>query len=207
MEQEEAQQKALEKEQSRIESGSVYWRLEQEHAHQNNINHTATSYFTRDSNDDFHPKNLADALRMDQETWQQQIWPLLQDELAQQGLEESVLATTWGERVLMTYFESCWLEDNAWACGAVSHPRKRVNCTCANVTCRATWGPSGKALMNVLGFFPLFSRWLLTKLLGKCRGKQVHPKIRTHGIFTSRMAQKAWRCMSSYYGVFALAMV
>jgi hypothetical protein len=31
--------------------------------------------------------------------------------------------------------------------------------------------------MNVLGFFPLFSRCLLTKLLGNCRGKQVHPKI------------------------------
>jgi 4-diphosphocytidyl-2C-methyl-D-erythritol kinase len=61
---EEAQQKALKKEQTRIESGAVYRRLEQEHAHQNNNNHTAASYFTRDSNDSFHPKNLADALRM-----------------------------------------------------------------------------------------------------------------------------------------------
>jgi hypothetical protein len=61
---EEAQQKALEKEQTRIESGAVYRRLEQEHAHQNNKKHTAASYFTRDSNYAFHPKNLADALRM-----------------------------------------------------------------------------------------------------------------------------------------------
>jgi hypothetical protein len=61
---EEAQQKALKKEQTRIESGAIYRRLEQEHAHQNNNKHTAASYFTRDSNYAFHPKNLADALRM-----------------------------------------------------------------------------------------------------------------------------------------------
>jgi hypothetical protein len=101
---EEAQQKALKKEQTRIESGAVYRRLEQEHAHQNNNKHTAASYFTCDCNDSFHPKNLADALRMgSRNVATTNFLPLLRDELAQQGLEESVLTTTWGQRV-STFF-------------------------------------------------------------------------------------------------------
>ncbi len=81
---EEAQQKALKKEQTRID--------------------TAASYFTCDCNDSFHPKNLADALRMgSRNVATTNFLPLLRDELAQQGLEESVLTTTWGQRV-STFF-------------------------------------------------------------------------------------------------------
>jgi hypothetical protein len=103
MEQEEAQQKALEKEQTRIESGAVYRRLEQEHAHKKIISMQRQVTLHVIPMMLFILKIWLMPCVWDQETWQQQILPLLRDELAQQGLEESVLTTTWGQRVL-TFF-------------------------------------------------------------------------------------------------------
>jgi hypothetical protein len=135
---EEAQQKALEKEQTRIESGAVYRRLEQEHAHQNNNNHTAASYFTRDSNDSFHPKNLADALRMGSRNVATTNFAVASRRTCATATGRIGTDDDMGTASVDLFFETCWLEDNGRACGAVSYPTKRVNCTCANVTCRAT---------------------------------------------------------------------
>ena len=111
LDEEDKREELRQEERERVERGALYRRMEEKRQHQNVIYHTTTSLYSVNSRDAFNPKNLADAMRIEENCWNEKFRPLVLAELELQNYQESDLTPQWGQQIL-TFFERSWLEEN-----------------------------------------------------------------------------------------------